>query len=139
MREVADRSRPWPWRRILGLALLLNACAIGASSSLTPVSTAPVLVAASSGLCEAIAALPDRIAAQAAFTNVAHDALHRVAGDPALARSLAAGVLVAMQNVEGDFSRSAEPAALDNDLRLLKDSADAALVALGVPVPGCGS
>jgi hypothetical protein len=139
MREVAERLRPWPWRQTLGFALLLNACAIGAPSSATPDPSAPGLAAASSGLCQAIAALPDRTAAQTAFTNVAHDALHRVAGDPALARSLAASVLVAMQAVEGDFGRSAAPAALDSDLRLLKDSADASLAAMGLDVPGCSS
>jgi hypothetical protein len=82
-------------------------------------------------------ALPDLSAAEHAFTNVAHDALHRLAADPRLGRPIAARVLEAMQKVEADFSRSSDVVALTGDLRELQASADTALRAIGEEVPGC--
>jgi hypothetical protein len=97
------------------------------------------LTASSSGVCEAIAALPDVSAAQRAFTNVAHDALHGLAADPRLDRPMSARVLEAMQKVEADFERPSGVAVLTGDLTALRVSADAALQALGDVVPTCPS
>jgi hypothetical protein len=102
-----------------------------------PSASAVGLSASSVGVCEAIAALPDPAAAERAFTNVAHDALHGLAGDPRLSRSMSARVLEAMQRVEADFSRSADVATLSGDLAELHTSADSALEALGEEVPAC--
>jgi hypothetical protein len=97
------------------------------------------LTASSSGVCEAIAALPDVSAAQRAFTNVAHDALHGLAADPRLDRPMSARVLEAMRKVEADFERPSGVAVLTGDLTALRVSADAALQALGDVVPTCPS
>ncbi|MGZ8528584.1 MAG: hypothetical protein ACXWWR_07290 [Candidatus Limnocylindrales bacterium] len=95
------------------------------------------LPASSSGVCEAIEALPDQSSARRAFTNLAHDALHDLAADPRLDRSMSARVLEAMTQVEVDFSRPADVAVLTDDLTELHASANAALQALGVDVPAC--
>jgi hypothetical protein len=90
-------------------------------------------------VCEAIAALPDVPAAQRAFTNVGHDALHGLAADPRLDRALSARVLEAMQSVEVDFTQPSHEAALGEDLENLLVVTDAALEALGEKVPECPS
>lgn len=90
-----------------------------------------------SGLCAALAALPDRPAAERAFTNIAHDALHGLAADQRLDRALAAHILETMQIVEMDFGRSAAADALSLDLGALRDSASVALEAVGEIVPSC--
>jgi hypothetical protein len=107
------------------------------SGSGPPSKSAVDLSASSAGVCEAIAALPDPAAAERAFTNVAHDALHGLAGDPRLSRSISARVLEAMQKVEVDFSRTPDVALLSADLAELHASADSALLALGEEVPAC--
>jgi hypothetical protein len=94
------------------------------------------LVDASSGLCAAMAALPDLPASHRAFTNLAHAQLHVLASDPRLDRSSAAAVLEAMLRVEDDFANGR---AIDAraDLPRLKSAADTALGALDVEVPPC--
>jgi hypothetical protein len=119
------------------IALALSVGSLLASACDTPGQPALGLPASSSGVCQAIVALPDVSAAQHAFTNVAHDALHGLAADPRLDRSMSARVLEAMQKVEADFSRSTDMAALTGDLAELHASADAALGALGEEVPAC--
>lgn len=81
--------------------------------------------------------LPDRSAAKRAFVNLAHQALHDLAADPRLDRSMSARVLEAMEKVEADFSRSPDVGALTDDLAKLLAAADSALRALGEEVPAC--
>jgi hypothetical protein len=141
LRSRAGRStRPssMPWRlTVAWIGLLLSACSPSASASLAPVPAGLGLAAASSGVCEAIGALPDLAAARQAFTNVAHDALHGLAADPRLGRAMSARLLETMEKVETDLSRSADVAVLSGDLAELHASADAALSALGATVPAC--
>jgi hypothetical protein len=127
---------PWRWT-LVSIALALIACSPAGAGSGTPGQPSRGLAASSAGVCQAIAALPDPAAAERAFTNVAHDPLHGLAGDPRLSRSLSARVLEAMQQVEADFSKTPDVAALSDDLAALHDSADAALQALGEEVPPC--
>jgi hypothetical protein len=117
--------------------LLLSACSPIGSGSGAASQSALGLSVSSAGVCEAIAALPDRAAAERAFTNMAHDALHGLAGDPRLSRSISARLLEAMQKVEADFSRTPDAALLSADLAELHASADSALQALGEEVPAC--
>lgn len=119
--------------------LLLSACSVAASPATTPGMTPFSSAVASSGVCETIFALPDETAASRAFTDLAHDALHDLAGDPRLSRALSAGVLESMEKVESDFRGSAEVAVLGDDLVDLHVAADAALGALGVAAPGCAA
>ena len=136
--RVAVRPSRRRWRSIIAVtALLLSACSPTGSGSGTPSQSAVGLSASSAGVCEAIAALPDPAAAERAFTNVAHDALHGLAGDPRLSRSMSARVLEAMQRVEADFSRPPDVAVLSGDLAELHASADSALQALVEEVPAC--
>lgn len=102
-----------------------------------PSQPAPGLAASSVGVCQAIAALPDPAATERVFTNLAHDPLHGLAADPRLDRSMSARVLVAMENVEADFSQSTDVAELTDDLRTLHAAAEAALQVLGLEVPAC--
>jgi len=83
--------------------------------------------------------LPDVSAAERAFTNLAHEALHGLAAAPRLDRSMSARVLEAMEKVEADFSQSPDVAVLTADLAELQGAADAALKALGVEVPACAN
>jgi hypothetical protein len=132
------RPSPTWWRSTaVVITLVVSACAPAMSASATPSRPALGLPASSAGVCQAMAALPDVSVAEHAFTNVAHDALHRLAADPRLGRTLAARVLEAMQKVEADFSRSSDAAALVGDLGELQTSADTALRAIGEEVPGC--
>jgi hypothetical protein len=136
--RVAVRPSRRRWRSIIAVtALLLSACSPTGSGPGTPGQPAIGLSASSAGVCQAIAALPDPAAAERAFTNVAHDSLHGLAGDPRLSRSLSARVLEAMQKVEADFSQTPDVASLSGDLAQLRASADAALQALGEDVPAC--
>jgi type II secretory pathway predicted ATPase ExeA len=130
-------SPAWWSSTAVWITLLLCACSPAVSGSATPSRPALGLSASSSGVCQAMIALPDLSAAEHAFTNVAHDALHRLAADPRLGRPIAARVLEAMQKVEADFSRSSDVVALTGDLRELQASADTALRAIGEEVPGC--
>jgi len=124
----------------LAVALaVLSSCTTGVASSATGSETSPGLSAAGAGLCEALAALPDRSAAERAFTNDAHAPLHSLAADARLDRALSAGILEAMQLVEEDFSRSVDADALSHDLGVLRSSAVTALDALGEGVPTCGA
>ncbi len=107
------------WLLAGALILLLSGCSPVVYSSATPSQPAVGLDAASSGLCQAIAALPDRAGAERAFTNLAHDHLHDLAADPRLDRSLSAKVLEAMQAIEVDFSRPSDVAVLTGDLAVL--------------------
>ena len=132
------RSSRAPWRWILlSIALVLSACSPAGAGSGTPGQPSLGLSASSAGVCQAIAALPDTSAAERAFTNMAHDALHGLAGDPRLSRSMSARVLEAMQRVEADFSRTPDVAVLSGDLAELHASADSALQALGEEVSAC--
>lgn len=130
--------RPTTWL-VAGalIMLLLTACSPVANSAATPSQPAAGWDAASSGLCQAVAALPDQAAAERAFTNLAHDHLHALAADPRLDRSLAAKILEAMQAVEVDLSRPSDVAVLTGDLAALRDTTDAALHAIGVELRTC--
>jgi hypothetical protein len=130
--------RPWISRRwnAVWIILLLSACAPVASPTAAR-NVEAAGVAASSGVCRAIAALPDVSASQRAFINLAHEALHGLAADPKLARPIAAAVLEAMDRIETDFSGSASVAMITDDLRELRAATDHALGALGVEVPAC--
>jgi hypothetical protein len=130
-------SRPASRLTAASLLLVLGACSPAASASATTIGAALGSAASSSGVCEAIDALPDESAAERAFTNVAHDALHGLAADPRLDRSMSARVLEAMQKVEADFDRAPGVAVLTGDLTALRASADEALQALGEAVPAC--
>jgi len=129
----------------LAVAASLAIVACSAGSTPSPAATAPPsqaalgLPAASSGVCQAIIALPDLSAAERAFSNLAHEALHGLAADPRLVRSKAARVLEAMEDVEADFSQSPDAAVLADDLTELHAAADAALQALGEEVPPCAA
>jgi type II secretory pathway predicted ATPase ExeA len=120
------------------MALLLSACSPSASATVA-VNRAALEVAASSGVCQAMVALPDASASERAFTNLAHEALHGLADDPRLARPISARVLEAMQRIEADFRGSASVAVMTDDLEDLRVATDAALVALGVDVPACSA
>jgi hypothetical protein len=113
-------------------AALLTACAPAASP--TPPAG---LGAAAGGVCLAQAALPDLGAAERAFTNQAHDAVHALAAAPALDRTLAGHLLEAMEQVEADFDAGAGAAELGADLAELRAAAEAALTALDEAVPPC--
>jgi hypothetical protein len=126
------------WRSTVAwIALVLSACSPGASGPAVPSQAAIGFAASSAGVCQAIDALPDVTAAERAFTNVAHEALHGLAADPRLSRSVSARVLEAMQKVEADFSGSTGASALREDLAALQVSTDEALRALGQAVPAC--
>ena len=121
------------------IALLLASCAQGDAIS-TSAGASGGLTPAATGVCSALAALPDTAAAERAFTDDAHDALHRLASAAGLDRSLAAPVLETMQRVEADFSTapaSPDASRLAIDLASLHAAARAALISLGSPVPGC--
>ena len=122
----------------LALALLLAACS-SSSPTVVPAASAAAagLEAASSGLCAAIAALPDPAEVERTFTNQAHEALHSLAAAPGLDRSDAARVLEGMEQVETDFSGGADAGVLATDLMALHVSADEALRALQIEVPAC--
>jgi hypothetical protein len=161
----ADRGSAWPKRRSFmramplrlrvstsvrlsfaplhltaaSITLVLTACSSAASVSTTPGQLASGLTASSSGVCQAIAALPDLAAAERDFTNLAHQALHELAADPRLARSMSARVLETMATVEDDFRQSPDVAVLTDDLKEVHASADAALTALGQDVPPCSA
>jgi hypothetical protein len=117
---------------------LLTACLPLSGAPTSPSQDALGLLTASSGLCETIAALPDTSAAERTFTNRAHEALHALAADPRLDRSVSARLLEAMEKVHTDFSQASDAAALTQDLDQLHASADAALAALGMEAPACG-
>lgn len=119
--------------------LLLSACSAVASPATTPVPTPSGQAVSSSGVCEAILALPDETAASRAFTDLAHDALHDLAGDPRLSRAMSAPVLEAMEKVESAFRGSPDVTVLSDDLVELHVATDAALVTLGVAVPRCAA
>jgi hypothetical protein len=126
------------WRSTAAwIALVLSACSPGADAPATSSQTAIGLAASSAGVCQAIGALPDQTAAERLFTNVAHEALHGLAADPRLSRSVSARVLETMQTVEADFSGSTGASSLGDDLAELQVSTDAALRALGEEVPAC--
>ncbi|MEA2538009.1 MAG: hypothetical protein QOF11_2243 [Chloroflexota bacterium] len=127
-----------PWRlALVGFSLMLAACSPAGDATATPSQPQLGLSASASGVCAAILALPDRVAAERAFVNVAHQALHGLAADPRLDRTRSARVLEAMQKVEADFSRPADATELTADLTELRSSTDAALQAIGVEVPAC--
>jgi hypothetical protein len=128
------------WRSTaVWITVALSACSPLASASVLPSPAALALPASASGVCQAIAALPDVSAAKRVFTNVAHDALHRLAADPRLALSMSARVLEAMETVEADFDQVPDVTGLTGDLTELHASADAALRALDEEVPACAS
>jgi hypothetical protein len=119
------------------IALFLAACSPGASASAVLGQPGSGLTASSSGVCEAIVALPDAAAAQRVFINLAHQALHDLAADNRLDRPLSARVLETMQRVEADFSGAMDAPSLGRDLAALRVAADAALSAIGEEVPAC--
>jgi hypothetical protein len=119
------------------IVLVATACSptAGASGTLGP--TGSGLTESSSGVCQAIRALPDAAAADRAFINVAHQALHGLAADNRLDRPMSARVLETMQRVEADFSGATDAPSLGRDLAALQAAADAALRAIGEEVPAC--
>jgi hypothetical protein len=121
------------------VALVLTACSPRASASVTSSYAGTALTDASSGVCQAIVALPDVAAAERSFANIAHESLHGLAAAPGLDRQLAAGILEAMQKVEADFGQSQQPdvAVLMSDLTTLHESADRGLVSIGQTAPPC--
>jgi hypothetical protein len=129
-------------RSLVGPVLIamapLTACAAQPSDSVQSIVPSG-LSAASAGLCDALAALPDAQAAERSFTNGAHDALHALAADDRLDRSMAAGVLEAMQRLESDLDQAADTDRLSDDLHALKDSTDTALQSVGEEVAACDS
>lgn len=135
--KLTRRSRA-AWVAI-PLSAFLAACSPAGGTSPTPTASQADLTAAASGLCDALAALPDAAAADRAFTNVAHDALHALAAAPGLDRTLAAPVLEAMERVETDFDTPSDVAMLSADLGALHDAAGDALEALGKDVTPCGN
>jgi hypothetical protein len=141
--QPTDR-RPTARRRpalAAALALLLAGCApaSGGGTTSTPGASSG-LGAAATGVCAALKALPDTVAAERAFTDDAHEALHALASAPGLERSLAAPVLEIMQRVEADFATtpaSPDASRLATDLASLHAAASAALAALGATAPAC--
>jgi hypothetical protein len=133
------RASTTAWSRACAAAFVLglSACTAGAASSLGTDPSSRGLVAASSGLCHAMGALPDAPAAGRVFTNEAHEALHRLAADPRLARPMAARVLESMQKLEADLGGQPDATLLATDLAALRATADVALETLGVDVPSC--
>jgi hypothetical protein len=119
------------------IALVLTACAPAAGASAVPAQPGSGLTASSSGVCQAIVALPDAAAAERAFINVAHQSLHGLAADNRLDRPMSARVLETMQRVEADFSGATDAPSLGRDLAALQAAADAALRAIGEEVPAC--
>ena len=119
------------------IVLVVTACSPAASTSATVGQPRSGLTASSSGVCEAIVALPDAAAAERAFINVAHQALHGLAADDRLDRTNSARVLETMQRVEADFSGATDAPSLGRDLAALQAAADAALRAIGEEVPAC--
>jgi hypothetical protein len=141
-------ARRRPPRRLRWLALLavlgglvLAACTTDGTSTASPAASVAgsptALAAASSGLCQARQALPDVDAADRAFTNFAHDALHELAADARLDRPMAGTILEAMEAVESDFDAGADEAKVAADLLALHASTDEALRALNEAIPPC--
>lgn len=90
------------------------------------------------GLCGALTSAQDPDAAQAAFLDRSHQALHEIAAevqgrDPAPAAAL----LEAKARVETDFREGATPSALERDLQTLIGATVDALRTLGIESPGC--
>lgn len=117
---------------LVALLLVLAGCGGAASGS-----SSAGHGAASAGVCHAMAALPDVTDSQRAFNNEAHEALHALAADPRLDRTIAARVLESMQRVEADFAQAAGPDALGIDLSTLLEAADDGLAEVGQAVPAC--
>ena len=125
---------------VFGLVMVLAACDAattpGASNG-SPAATAAGLSQSSAGVCAAIAALPDAAAAERAFDNSAHEALHGLAADPRLDRIASAAVLESMERVESDFAEPSGTQALAADLATLLEAANRALRAIGEAAPAC--
>lgn len=119
------------------IVLTLSACSPAVGPSAPPSQPVVGLPVSSWGVCRAIAALPDESAAERAFTNLAHEALHGLAADPRLDRSTSARVLEAMARVEADFREFARVSVMTSHLMELHAAADAALQALSLEVPAC--
>ncbi len=122
------------------VALLLANCAPAGEGAVTTPSPSGGLTSAATGVCAALAALPDTVAAQRAFSDDAHEALHALASAPGLDRALAAPVLETMQRVEADFATappSPDASRLATDLASLHAAARAALAALNAAAPAC--
>ena len=124
------------WLTAAGVGLFLGACLPGPASTPSG-AVASGVAASSSGVCLAVAALPDVSAADRAFINVAHAALHQLAAVPRLDRAMAARILETMLTVEADFRVRAAGPVVGADLANLHAAADAALRALGIEVPPC--
>ena len=124
----------------LGVVVLrLTACAPASEPASSSVAAADPRLA-SSGVCDAIGALPaDRTGAIRAFQNEAHAALHSLAAAGGLDRAMAASVLETMGRVEYDISSGAPVDALAPDFGALLDAANAALNDLHIDPPACPS
>ncbi|MBI4261085.1 MAG: zinc ribbon domain-containing protein [Actinobacteria bacterium] len=117
-------------------AATLTACSTGPSPDEEGPVPRAVAEEAVLGLCEAAAVLPDDpAAAETAFFDRAHDALHEIAGAvQELDRAAAAELLTAKEAVEAGF-RDGE--VLPGEIERLIGSTGRALGALGLEAPAC--
>jgi mono/diheme cytochrome c family protein len=96
------------------------------------------LVDAERGVCLAVGALPDDPgAARRVYSDRARLALHALAADSRMDRSLAGELLQAKARVEADLADDAAPADLRNDMVALEGVANAALRSIGIGSGGC--
>lgn len=95
-------------------------------------------LAAVDGLCASIAEAGDPAAAERAFFDRSHDALHEIAAAASEAdREAAAALLTAKNRVEADFRDAPTRQELEGHLQTLIAATVDALTALGVNAPGC--
>jgi hypothetical protein len=123
------------------LGVVLGACTNGGDGQNTPTpapqGTEDRWLSAVDGLCGALTAAQDPVAARAAFLDRSHDALHEIAtAVGGKDRSRAAGVLETMNVVEEDF-RNPAGARLYTHLQALVRATVAALRVLDIESPGC--
>ncbi|MEX2459564.1 MAG: hypothetical protein WD770_11350 [Actinomycetota bacterium] len=105
-----------------------------------PVPTDPTArwLASVDGLCEALDHAGDAEAAERAFVDRSHDALHEIAAAATEAdREAAAALLTAKNRVEADFEDPPGRAELEGHLQTLIAATVDALTTLGIDAPGC--
>jgi hypothetical protein len=132
-----------PLRAVLtaAAALLLVACPGDGEPGPTPPSppsTEDRWLAAVDGLCGALTSAQEPEAAEAAFFDRSHDAIHEIAAAvQAEDTSAAAALLEAKTAVETDFETGAGPSRIEIDLQALIQATREALTVLGIESPGC--
>ncbi|HXF37503.1 MAG TPA: hypothetical protein VNO17_10035 [Actinomycetota bacterium] len=130
----------------VALALLAAACGARTEGSAGPRASGALGVVTGAdarriveGLCRLLGpAGADREEANAAFYDLAHDGLHRLAAaaqpvDPGAAGAL----LVAKERVEEDLGREELPPTLGRDAEALLAATREALRVVGLPAPDC--